>query len=133
MRFSFISALFLLFITLALGGVIRPDSFQARSDGVDITLQWTTEDESGVARFEIEREAEGDAGFQTIASVDARGPSLYQYVDRTVFRKSATMYYYRVKIVYSNGSLPVYTASIPVSHTVSGVRRTWGSIKSMFR
>ena len=52
---------------------------------------------------------------------------------RRAFKKITTMYHYRIKISYTNGAMPTYTVDLPVSHTVSGVRRTWGSIKAMFR
>jgi hypothetical protein len=46
--------------------------------------------------------------------------------------RTATIYQYRVMMVYTDGSR-VPTSALTVSHTVSGVRRTWGSIKSLFR
>jgi hypothetical protein len=125
-------------LILASWGVVRSDiikstSVQASSDGVNITLRWVTEDETSVARFDVERRDENAATFIPIASLDPKGPSLYEYVDRSVFRKTASIYHYRIKVSFTNGTAPVYTVDIPVSHTVSGVRRTWGSIKAMFR
>ena len=113
--------------------VIKSTSLQASSDGVNITVRWITEDESNVTRFEVERRTDNDAAYTSIATLDPKGPSLYEYIDRSVFRKTATIYHYRIKISFANGAAPVYTIDLPVSHTVSGVRRTWGSIKAMFR
>ncbi len=113
--------------------VIKPSSLQASSDGVNITVRWITEDESNVSRFDIERSTDNDGAYTTIATLDPKGPSLYEYVDRSVFRKTATIYHYRIKISFTNGAAPAYTIDLPVNHTVSGVRRTWGSIKAMFR
>ena len=59
--------------------------------------------------------------------------SLYQYVDDTAFRVSESIYKYQVKVVFSNGQAPLYYGPITVSHKTSDVRRTWGSIKAMFR
>jgi hypothetical protein len=133
-RILWLIVLFLpLWSGVSLADIIKPNSLDARSDGVNITIRWTSDDETGVARFEVERQSDGDGTFATVAVLDPKGASLYEFVDRTVFRKSATLYYYRIKVVFSNNQSPVYTASIPVSHTVSSVRRTWGSIKSMFR
>lgn len=130
---AFIVLLLPFFSSVSRSDIIKANSLEARSDGVNITIRWTSDDETGVARFEIERQSDVDGGFVTVAVLDPKGPSLYEFIDRTVFRKSATLYYYRIKVVFSNNQPPVYTVSIPVSHTVSGVRRTWGSIKSMFR
>ena len=113
-------------------GIIRSGSLQGGSDGVNVTLYWITEDESNVDHFAIERRAGAEGAFLSIADVSAgKGPS-YEYVDNSVFRKTESLYQYRLKIVFSNGASPVYTTIISVSHTVSGIRRTWGSIKAMF-
>jgi hypothetical protein len=118
---------------VAFAEIIKSGSFQASSDGINVTLHWLTEEENNVAHFEIERRSGTSGDFVSIASVDLKGPSLYEYVDHSAFEKIASLYQYRIKIVYSNGALPTYSTILTVSHTVSGVRRTWGSIKAMFR
>jgi hypothetical protein len=127
--------LLLLFVMAgaALADAIKSGSLQASSDGVNITLHWISEDETGVLRYEIERRSGTDQVFAEVGAVDAKGASLYEYVDNSVFHKSATLYQYRIKVVFANGSAPVYTSAVTVNHTVSGIRRTWGSIKAMFR
>jgi len=42
------------------------------------------------------------------------------------------IFIYRLKIVDTNGQAS-YSNEVSVSHNVSGVKRTWGSIKAMFR
>jgi hypothetical protein len=121
------------FSTIALAEVIRNGSLQASSDGVNVTLHWITDDESNVARFDVERRSGTDGAFISIATVDPKGPSSYEYIDNSAFRKTSTIYQYRVKISFTNTSNVVYSPILTVTHTVSGVRRTWGSIKSMFR
>jgi hypothetical protein len=118
---------------VALGDIIKSGSLQASSDGVNITLHWITEDETGVLRYEVERSSGIDAAFMEVGAVDAKGASVYEFVDNSVFHKSGTLYQYRVKIIFANGAAPVYTSVVTVNHTVSGIRRTWGSIKAMFR
>ncbi len=119
--------------TMSLADIIRSGSLQASSDGINVTLRWITDDETNVAHFEVERRSGTDGAFVSIATVDPRGPSLYEFVDNTAFRKTASIYQYRVKVTYSNSSNVSYSSVLTVTHTVSGVRRTWGSIKSMFR
>ena len=128
-----IIALSVFLFTAAAADVIRSGSLQANSDGVNVTLRWITDDEANVAYFEVERRSGTDGAFISLAAVDPKGASLYEFIDNSAFRKTATLYQYRVKIVYTNGTNPTYTGILTVSHTVSGVRRTWGSIKSMFR
>ena len=68
-----------------------------------------------------------------MASYKAKGSNQpYDFVDESAFRTYATYYKYRITALYANGarSDPFETG---VPHTVSSVRRTWGSIKAMFR
>jgi len=123
----------LCFSTIALAEVIRNGSLQASSDGINVTLHWITDDETNVARFDVERRSGTDGAFVAIAAVDPKGPSSYEYIDNSAFRKTSTIYQYRVKISFTNTNNVSYSPILTVTHTVSGVRRTWGSIKSMFR
>ena len=118
---------------ITLAEIIKTGSFQAYSDGINVTLHWVTEDESNVVRLEVERSSGNDGNFVMIGTLEPKGASLYEYIDNSAFRRVATLYQYRIKVVFSNGSNPFFTTPLTVSHTVSGVRRTWGSIKSMFR
>ena len=121
------------FSVLASAEVIKSGSFQASSDGINVTLHWYTEDETNVVRFEVERRSGTEGEFTSIGTVDPKGSSLYEYVDNSAFRKIVSLYQYRIKIVSSNGAPVTYSTIVTVNHTVSGVRRTWGSIKAMFR
>ena len=127
-----VAAAFLLY-AVAVAGVLRIGSFQATSDGVNVTLHWVTDDETNVAHFEIQRMSGINGVFMPIATLDPKGPSAYEYVDNTAFQRITSLYQYRIKIVHADASAPEYSATVTVSHTVSGVRRTWGSIKSMSR
>ncbi len=130
---SYVVVTILFFCSIAVADIIKAGSFKASSDGTNVILEWTTEDETSVARFEIERRSGTDGNFETIATVNTKGLSSYQFVDYSVFKKSDTIYQYRLKIMFIDNSSPLYDGPIAVSHTVSGVRRTWGSIKAMFR
>jgi len=118
--------------SLSVGEVIKNGSFHATSDGVNVTLRWVTEDETNVTRFEIERRSGNEENFVIIGSLTTKGASLYEFVDYSALRKTTGVYHYRLKIVFSNNTI-AYSQTVTVSHTVSGVRRTWGSIKAMFR
>jgi hypothetical protein len=137
-HFSSIVIVFLLFLILgfqsvAVADIIRPGSLLARSSGGNVVLNWVSDDETNVLRYEIERRAGTSGDFGYIASVDPKGPSFYEFIDHSAYRASATLYQYRVKVVFSDGSPPQYFGPVSVIHSVSGVRRTWGSIKAMFR
>lgn len=118
----------------ALGGVVRDGSFAASSNGENIVIRWVSEQENGVVRFELERKAGVSGQFFLLVQIAPRGDnSSYEYVDDAAFRvTSETFYQYRLKVVFADGS-SVYFGPISVSHSISSVRRTWGSIKAMFR
>lgn len=131
------SILFILLVclvhTAARADIIRPGTLQARSDGSSVILSWVTDDETNVARFEIERRGGTSGEFGYIATVAAKGPSLYEFVDHSAYKVTSTLYQYRIKIIFSDNTPPMYIGPVTVNHTVSGVKRTWGSIKAMFR
>jgi len=129
-----VAALMLFVSAFAISGTIRDGSFTARSDGSNINLQWVSEDENGVLRYELERKSGVHGQFMTLAQLPLRGNnSTYVYVDDSAFlRTTENVYQYRIKVVLSDGS-SIYYGPITVTHSVSSVRRTWGSIKAMFR
>ena len=129
-----LAALIFFISSIALCGAIRDGSFAARSDGSSITLQWVSEDENGVIRFELERKAGMNGQFLPLVQVPLRGNNAsYVYIDDSAFlRATESVYQYRINVIYSNGP-SVYYGPITVTHSVSSVRRTWGSIKAMFR
>lgn len=119
--------------SIALSGVIREGTMQARSDGSNVTIQWGSTDESGVKEFVIERSSGTSGEFISIAVVTKQGSnSFYEYIDRSAFKTTGSIYQYRIKSVKTNGGAE-YSAVITVSHNVSSVKRTWGSLKAMFR
>lgn len=113
------------------------DYVTAKSDGKSITVEWRTESESGVANFAVERAADG-VSFSTVSTLDARGSqTVYRYVDEDALMKgnsdvTGKKYVYRIKIIGGDNSV-TYSNSINVTHNISGIRRTWGMIKEMFR
>jgi hypothetical protein len=107
--------------------------FTARSDSDAILLEWKTGFEDNLNRFEVERSASEPNSFIHIGNVSAIGNnSYYYYRDEVVMNSSAPIYYYRLKLVDNNSGY-VYSNTITVTHIISGVRSTWGSIKAIFR
>lgn len=109
--------------------------FVARDNGTGVLVEWKTNEEGGTVKFEIERSADTPDNFIFIDSKTATGNnSYYSYQDNSVDLgdRSSEIYYYRLKCVEGNGNY-TYTNHITVSHTVSGIRSTWGSIKAIFR
>ncbi len=125
--------LLLLSVSVALSGGIRDGSLSAYSNGSSIVLRWVSEDETNITGYVIERKAgiEGTFIRLTDSPIASKGSGAsYEFTDITVYRTTGSFYQYRITAVGS-GLDPYY---VSVTHTVNGVmRRTWGSIKAMFR
>jgi hypothetical protein len=124
----------LLVTAVAVFGGAFLESFAGHSDGTNITLEWRTRTETGIDRYDIQRHSGEGGEFTTLATIAPKGSnSTYQFVDRAAYKETGTLYVYRLKIVEEGSGSVSYSNEISVSHSVSGVRRTWGSIKAMFR
>ncbi len=106
--------------------------FHGRNEGDDIRLEWKTKEETNLQNFKIERKTP-QSSFVEITTVQPKGSnSYYTYLDQSTYKISDMIFIYRLKIVDTNGQAS-YSSEVSVSHNVSGVKRTWGSIKAMFR
>jgi len=131
---SFLSLLLIVLLAGTLFAGAFLDYFHGRSDGNNISLEWKTRIEQQVVAFEIQRKAGHDGDFLTIATIEPKGSnSFYSYIDRSAYKGSASVYIYRLKINEGSSAPASYSNEITVSHSVSSVKRTWGSIKAMFR
>lgn len=117
---------------VAMATVIR-DRPTASSNGSDIVIRWNSDSEAGVQQFVVVRRAGTEGEFLAVTTVTPKGDrSSYEYIDRSVFKTSASVFQYRVRVI--NGQTPSpETEIVTVSHVSSTARRTWGSIKAMFR
>ena len=112
---------------------IKSGTLQARSDGNNVTVQWGTTDESAVKEYGIERRPATGSDFVLVATIAPKGSnSYYEFVDQTAFKTTGTVYQYRVRVVDTYGAV-TYSDPVTVTHNVSSVKRTWGSLKAMFR
>jgi hypothetical protein len=129
----YIAGLLLLLVVGVTYAVTELQYFTAKSETDAILLEWKTGSEDNLNRFEVERSASEPNNFIHIGSVSAIGSnSYYYYRDEMAMHFSAPIYYYRLKLVDNNGNY-VYSNTITVTHIISGVRSTWGSIKAIFR
>ncbi|GIK61474.1 MAG: hypothetical protein DAHOPDDO_02220 [Ignavibacteriaceae bacterium] len=130
MKFSQI--LLVLLITTAVFAGTFLEYFHGRSEGDDIRLEWKTKEEVNLQNFKIERKTP-QSSFTEIETIQPKGSnSYYSYLDQTTYKTTDMIFVYRLKIVDTNGQAS-YSNEVTVSHNVSGVKRTWGSIKAMFR
>jgi hypothetical protein len=130
---SYIFLFFVVLRTAAFSQVVDPTSFKATNADADVILSWKTIDETNVKEFQIDRHSNDDPDYKLIGSVPATHQASYSFRDQTAFKKATSIYYYRLVIVFNDNTTQIFSGEASIDHTVSGVRRTWGSIKSMFR
>lgn len=116
-------------------------SFRALSNGSNISIEWSTINETNIKSFEIQRSSNSST-FKKIKTIDALGKaSDYKFIDEEAFMKGGNedpkiqadkIYTYRIKIIMSNGSED-YSDPISVVNQTNSIRRTWGMIKEMFK
>jgi hypothetical protein len=130
-RLLAISLALLLPLAASTSAVIK-GSLTATSNNSAIQVRWSSDDDTGVSGYEIARRAGYDGAFIVLAIAPVSADRSYLFIDETAFRVTDSYYQYRITPVYADGrvSEPYF---VTVTHSVSSVRRTWGSIKAMFR
>ncbi|MBU2446840.1 MAG: hypothetical protein KJ666_14880 [Bacteroidetes bacterium] len=123
--------IFVSFISVMFAGTFL-EYFRGKSESEKVVLEWKTREEASLKEFTVERKsAVGD--YITIGIIYPKGSnSFYSFIDETAFKSTSSIYYYRIKIIDTDGSY-AYSNEITIIHSVSSVKRTWGSIKAMFR
>ncbi len=126
----------LILLALAAGrAATRVSEFYATRDQSAVVLVWSTEEESNLARFEIERSSDRTRWIhigKTAASGDSWQRRTYSYRDNTIFKTGVNTLYYRLILVDRSGNSQVFDV-IASAEGQSGIKHTWGSIKAMFR
>ena len=109
------------------------DYFQVRTEGDNVKIDWKSGAESNIDHYSIERKTPQQSFFE-IAQASPKGSnSYYTYTDQSIYKAQDVLFVYRLKIVNSDNTPPSYSGEVSVSPNISGVKRTWGSIKAMFR
>lgn len=131
MKIKILSIFMVLMISAIAGGYI--EFFTARSNSGNIKIEWKTRSEANLNNFVIERKTL-NTGFIQVSTVQAKGDNSYYYfIDENVYKSQGDLVFiYRLKLI-DNDNTVSYSNEITVSHSVSSVKRTWGSIKAMFR
>ncbi len=131
MKLSTIIVTFLIVATVYAGAYI--EYFHARSESDDVRLEWQTSEETNLQNFVVERKTP-QSSYTEIASVQPKGNnSYYTFTDQNAYKTNDMVFVYRLKIVDNNNQV-TYSADVTVTHSISSIaKRTWGSIKAMFR
>jgi hypothetical protein len=107
--------------------------FHATAQGENVKLEWKTGEEINLQNFVIERKTQSSS-YVDLATIIPKGSnSFYSYIDESVYKSSDYVFTYRLRIVDNDQKVSYYDHEASVSPNISGVKRTWGSIKAMFR
>lgn len=124
----------LLSLTFFVGAVSQvTNDIRATSDGTVIKVAWKVSSEINVEKYFIERRAGTSGDFIRISTKLPEGKLEYTFEDQTAFKTSANIYQYQIRIIFNNGNPDILVGPTSVTHSVNSVKRTWGSIKAMFR
>ena len=125
------SILVIVFITLIYSGAYV--SLTVRSENDNIVVEWETRNEVNLKEFRVLRKAV-NSEFVPIATVPAKGDGKYKYIDKNVYKTTERYYTYKLLLIDSAGKEDGYSEELGVVHSsVSSIKRTWGSIKAIFR
>ena len=126
-----IAILLVIQVSILFAGVYL-SSFEVRSDGSNVVLTWQTQSETNLSHFVVERKPSNSDQFIELAYIQPEPDKDYEYIDQSAYKAMDSYYVYRLKIVDFNGTHS-FSREESVYHQVSGVKRTWGSIKALFR
>jgi len=119
-------------ISLNAGATIAEPGLTARSSSGNVLVTWQTLQESNVQHFVVQRKTQ-NGPYADIGIMLPEKDQYYEYVDETAYKTAGTIYLYRIAIVDNNGNV-THTNEVTVLHdNISSVKKTWGSIKALFR
>jgi hypothetical protein len=107
--------------------------YSANPSNNSVIIEWVTKSESGVSKFIILRSAD-DQNFIEIGSliVEKVGYN-YSFTDDNVLFKDSQTFFYKIRAVRGDNSSIEETQSLIVHPNISGIYRTWGAIKELFK
>lgn len=117
-------------IILAGANILGP--LDVKTQGNNIIVKWQATSESNLKQYVVQRKS-GNGAYADIAWVNPRADMTYEVIDREVFKTSGNFYKYQLKIVDNDGSETFLEQQGSINPNVSSVKRTWGSIKALFR
>ena len=126
--------IFLLFVASLIAGA-HVVEFCAKRINNAVVLEWSTETETGLSHFNIERSID-NINWIFKGKVTAYGETSekrdYSFIDNSIFKSSQSTFYYRLVLVDKNDERSTHPVIASVNGN-SGIKHTWGSIKAMFR
>jgi len=111
---------------------VHYSDFSIVSDTDNVILSWHTNIEEGLKETSVERKVVSGS-FASVGTVEAKGDnSSYTFTDENAFKVEDGVYVYRLRFIDSDGDYHLSNEQT-VTHLTSVSKKTWGSIKALFR
>ena len=135
-RFWFICLLLVAASATGAASVFQDHSFYVARAGSAVEVVWSTSNETGISQFVVFRKTATTDAWQPVYIQTPLGAGYqYHWLDETAFKTTDNLYQYFIRAQFSDRQ--DHYEDTPIDRTTSGstsgVRRTWGSIKAMFR
>jgi len=131
MRYKVIT-LFLLFLFSTVIASEYISDFKASAETNRVTISWISKSEPNFKTYKILR-SNDNRNYIEIKSINAKGPGTqYSFVDENVMFKSSVLYY-KIQALDASGNILAKPDPISVLSNTTGMFRTWGAIKAIFR
>jgi hypothetical protein len=106
----------------------------------EVVVSWTAASAEQVSGFRIARSIRTETNYLVVHAMQINAGDIpsggreFRFVDNGVFKpgEGADAVFYKLLIDYRNGSVDE-RGPVSVNYTSTAIRRTWGSIKSMFQ
>jgi len=106
----------------------------------EVVVSWTAANAEHVSGFRIARSIRTETNYVVIHATQIHAGDIpsggreFRFVDNGVFKPGdgADAVFYKLLVDYRNGSVDE-RGPVSVNYTSTAIRRTWGSIKSMFQ
>jgi hypothetical protein len=114
---------------------------QAEDGGTLVVINWSINDLDLISSYSLERNVlSNSSGFQELnRNSCVQSGNRFRCEDRDLYKGSTDetaatgSVSYRLRVTHQDGTPHVYFTADNISYTTNAVRRTWGSIKSMFQ
>lgn len=110
-------------------------NLQVQSQGDNASLSWSVSGISltGQQKFIVLRKTP-QTDYLEIGEITASSNNYsYQYNDKAAYKTSDVIYTYKIRLVDNSGYVYGSSSDQGIYLNISGVKKTWGSIKAMFR
>jgi hypothetical protein len=112
---------------------VEYSNFTVASSGNNVVLSWQTGSELNLKEITIERKIVNGV-YSAIGTISAKGDnSSYSYVDENVYKVNDAVYTYQLRFINLNGDSYISKEKPSVAVLASVSKKTWGSIKALFR